>query len=114
MKILIGLACGAALAIAVASAPVQAQEGLANLHSWTKVGNRICFTDHFHNGSGSGASQKQALAAAIRDWAGFTGWEYGPHWGVWALAETKRANCAPSGSTWSCQVEARPCKSARR
>lgn len=111
-----GLICGAALAVALAliGAPAKAQEGLANLHSWTRIGNRICFTDHFHNGSGSGATQKQAFAVAIQDWAGFTGWEYGAHWAVWALAETKRARCTPSGTVWSCEVEARPCKSARR
>lgn len=108
------MACGALLLAVAASAPLEAQEeGLANLHSWSRVGHKICFTDHFHNGQGSGASQKQALAEAIRDWASFTGWEYGAHWGVWALAETKRANCSQSGG-WSCSVEARPCKSARR
>ena len=116
MRSLTASSCGCAIALvlSLATAPALAQEGLANLHSWVRIGNRICFTDHFHNGSGTGATQKQAMASAIQDWAGFTGWEYGAHWAVWALAETKRASCVPSGGAWSCQIEARPCKSARR
>ncbi len=114
MKTPIALACCSVLLLTLAATSSSAQEGLANLHSWTRIGNRICFADHFHNGTGSGPSQKHAMAAAIQDWAGFTGWEYGAHWAVWAMAETKRANCRPSGNTWTCEIEARPCKSARR
>jgi hypothetical protein len=96
--------------------PAQAQEtGLDSLHAQVRLGGRICMLDHFHNGSSSGqASRKQAEAAAIASWADFTVWEYGPPWGSWRLAETKRVSCAQTGGSWACTLEARPCKPAGR
>lgn len=69
--------------------------------------------DHFHNGSSTNQpSRKHAEAAAIAAWADFTVWEYGPPWGSWRLAETKRVGCERTGTAWSCTLEARPCKRA--
>jgi hypothetical protein len=93
------------------SAPAAAQdEGLAGLHAKVRIGNRICMADHFHTGTSTGhASRKQAASAAIADWAGFTAWEYGSHWGNFAMAESKRISCSQP-TDWSCVVEARPCR----
>ena len=85
-------------------------DGLAGLHAKVRVGNKICMADHFHSGSAAGHdTRKKAEAAAAADWAGFTSWEYGAHWGSFALAETKRMSCQQAGG-WSCTVEARPCR----
>lgn len=67
--------------------------------------------DHFHDGASSGASsRKQAEAQAIASWAGFTAWEYGNNWGSWRLAESKGVSCGQVAGSWSCTLQARPCK----
>jgi hypothetical protein len=106
--------CMAALAglLIVSASPTLAQQdgGLVGLHQLGRSGNKICMVDHFHSGSSAGKdTRKQAEIAAISDWAGFTGWEYGSHWGHWALAESKSMSCQQAGG-WSCTVEARPCR----
>ena len=92
----------------------QAQEtGLDGLHAQVRLGSRICMVDHFHNGSSSGlSSRRQAEAEAIRTWVDFTIWEYGPPWGSWKSAETKRVSCSQTSGAWACTLEARPCKPA--
>lgn len=97
--------------------PATAEEetGLAAIHDQRREGNRICMSSHFHYGSSSGhKTRKEAEAAAVRDWAGFTAWEYGLPWGSYRLAASKSMNCTKSGATWGCQVEARPCKQITR
>lgn len=99
----------------VPSAMAEGETGLSNIHEQRREGNRICMSSHFHYGSSSGQkTRKEAEAAAVRDWAGFTAWEYGLPWGSYRLAASKSMNCSQSGATWGCQVEARPCKSAQR
>jgi hypothetical protein len=114
MKRICLVAAGAAVLFGLGQAPtpVQAQEtGLAAIHSWVRVGRtKTCMADHFHDGTGTGKTKKEAERAAIRSWEAFTIWEYGPPWGRYALSETKSLNCNPSGGKeFSCQVSSRAC-----
>jgi hypothetical protein len=106
----------AALAVGacVLAGPVAAQEtGLDALHAQARVGSKICMVDHFHDGASSGAkSRRQAEAQAIASWVDFTAWEYGGNWGTWRLAESKRVSCGQASGSWSCTLQARPCKPA--
>jgi hypothetical protein len=89
----------------------QAEEtGIAEIHSWAKTGRKTCLVDHFHNGSGKAATRPLAERAAIQSWIDFTAWEYGSSWGRYAIAGSKKMTCSRSES-WSCDVEARPCRS---
>jgi len=100
---------------AVAPVAVAEETGLAGIHEQRREGNRICMSSHFHNGSSAGQNtRKLAEAAAARDWAGFTAWEYGLAWGSYRLAASKSMQCDQSGAAWGCKVEARPCKQYRR
>ena len=90
--------------------PVSAQ-GLAGIHEWVRVGGKVCLKDHYHSGNSAGEkSKKAAEAAAIGSWQSFTGWEYGGAWGSFKNAERKSIKCDGGGTSWSCQVEAIPCK----
>lgn len=95
-----------------AAMPAQAQEtGLASIHEWRKEsGRRLCMSDHFHDGAGNGKSRKQAEDAAKRSWISFTVFEYGPAWGQYALAGSKKLDCSQGANGWSCATTARPCK----
>jgi hypothetical protein len=84
--------------------------GLSGIHQWVRVGRKTCMLDHFHDGSGIGATKAQAQASAIRAWSDFTAWEYGDRWGKWQLAESKSGGCTGSGKNFSCNVSARPCR----
>jgi hypothetical protein len=105
----------AALVMGVAlSGSVLAQEtGLDNLHTQARVGNKVCMTEHEHYGEGTMASKQGATQAAIRSWADFTAFEYGPPWGSYALAAAKKMECSQTGSQWLCKTSARPCKRGR-
>lgn len=109
---------GLALAGAVLPSVVLSQDmgmGLDGLHEQRREGGRVCMIDHTHTGSSSGMrSRKQAEIAAMRDYAGFTAWEYGPRWGSFANAGSKRVACSNDSGGWGCSVEARPCRSGRR
>lgn len=109
-------AVGLALASATFSSALQAQDvgmGLDGLHEQRREGGRVCMIDHFHSGSSTGMkTRKQAEVAAMRDYAGFTAWEYGPRWGSFSSAGSKRVACA-NASGWGCSVEARPCRPGR-
>ena len=85
--------------------------GLDGLHDKRREGGRICLSDHFHDGSGSGSSRRQAEGAAARAWSEFTAWEYGAEWGSFSNAASKSMNCSDSGGSWQCQASARACKS---
>ena len=101
----------ATVIIAASSVSAQAQDGMASLHAQQRVGGKVCMTSHFHNGQSTNApSRKAAEMAAIRDWTGFTAWEYGGAWANFQLAASKSMKCSQSGSTWGCNVEARPCR----
>jgi len=89
-----------------------AQEtGVAEIHSWVKVGRKTCMLDHFHDGSGTGRTKREAERAAIVAWSEFTAWEYGTPWGRYAIAASRSANCSQqSRGSWSCAVQALPCR----
>jgi hypothetical protein len=90
-------------------------QGLSELHAQVRKGSKICFADHFHEGYGSGQrSRKAAERAAIRSWEDFTSLEYGAVWGSFRLAESRGSNCTKSAGGWSCSVQARACRRARR
>ncbi|MDX2156126.1 MAG: hypothetical protein SFW09_06415 [Hyphomicrobiaceae bacterium] len=96
--------------LSVASVPAAAQ-GLSDLHEKVRVGAKVCFVDHFHSGSSAGhRSKKEAEIAAIRSWQDFTGWEYGSAWGNFRMAESRGIKCDGGGSSWGCNVQARPCR----
>lgn len=107
----------AAVTATFAATPMATAEetGFSSIHEQRREGNRICMSSHSHSGSSSGQkTRKLAEAAAARDWAGFTAWEYGLAWGSYRLAASKSMQCEQSGATWGCKVEARPCKQYRR
>ncbi len=90
----------------------EAQEtGVAQIHSWVKVGRKTCMLDHYHEGSGNGRSRRDAERAAITAWSEFTAWEYGTPWARYTIAENRQATCnEQSKNAWSCYVQARPCR----
>lgn len=67
-------------------------------------------TPHDHHGRGRGASRQEALAAAIRRWAGFVRFEYGKSWDDWGIARRKGVKCVPGSRGWNCKVDGQPCK----
>lgn len=93
--------CGSALAD---------ETGIAVIHAWVKIGSKTCFTDHFHYGSGRGPTQSHARAAAVNAWIWPTDMEYGSSWADYRLAVSKKMSCTRSGSGWTCDTEARPCR----
>lgn len=103
------LAAGAVLC--AISAPVMADDtGFAYMHDLRKEGGRTCFSDHYHYGSGAGATKAAAQKDAIGSWASFTDFEYGSDWARFSRAASKSVSCSGSGGNVSCQIEARPCK----
>lgn len=85
--------------------------GLASMHEWKRVGRLTCYAEHTHYGSSVGhRDKKSATAAAIKDWAEFTAWEYGTVWANFNKATAKKIACAQSPSGWGCDIEARPCR----
>jgi hypothetical protein len=112
MKKGIAAACGLALlAICSGDALSQgAESGMASIHQWVKVGRMTCLLDHFHDGNGTGANRRQAEQAAIRAWVEFTAWEYGSPWGRYAIAASKKMDCSQGSGSWTCAVQARPCR----
>ncbi len=98
-------------AIAATTSPLLADEsGLAGIHAWRQVGGRTCFVDHFHDGSGSGATQQAAMASAISSWQSFTSLEYGSDWASYANSISKSATCDKGTGTITCQLSSIPCK----
>jgi hypothetical protein len=90
------------------------ETGFAGIHAWKQEkGHRICMSDHFHDGSGTGATQKAAQKAAAQSWMEFTAFEYGSAWGSYKQAASKNLDChrlANGAKSWSCSTSARPCK----
>ena len=106
------LKAGAAAALlGVTAAPALADDtGFAYTHDLRREGGRTCFTDHYHYGSGSGATKAAAQKAAIGSWASFTDFEYGSDWARFSRAASKGMKCSGGTSGVDCQLEARPCK----
>jgi hypothetical protein len=101
----------AAIIVGAGSAPVMAdQTGFASMHNQARVGGKMCFTDHFHYGSGNGSTRAKAEKDAIASWVSFTDFEYGSDWARYGKAVRKRMSCSSSGAGFSCQVEALPCR----
>ncbi len=99
----------AALALPLPAAHAQ-ETGLAAMHDWVPVGRKTCMASHFHDGSGTGKTQKEAERDAIRVWESFTIWEYGPPWGRWSQSESRKTTCSrDTQSIFSCQVTRRTC-----
>ena len=109
-----GFWCGGALAlgllVAAGDAAVAQDMGLASMHTWVRVGGRVCMLDHFHDGSGSGSTRAAAQRAAIQSWTDFTAWEYGRRWGSWGASVSKKMGCSGGGGSYSCSVSSRPCR----
>lgn len=80
--------------------------GFAYSHDLRREKGRVCFSDHWHYGSGTGPNVKAAQADAIKSWASFTALEYGSDWARFGRASGKKMTC----SGGSCSLEARPCK----
>ncbi|MEO1695091.1 MAG: hypothetical protein AAFR55_07625 [Pseudomonadota bacterium] len=113
----VALILTAVIAAGALAAPAIAQQdgALVALHTLRKEGRSICMVGHFHLGTSSGArTRKLAARAAMRDWSSFTAWEYGGHWGSTKRAKNKSMSCQRLSRGWSCDFNARPCKSARR
>jgi hypothetical protein len=106
------VALATALSLVSLSTVAIAQQttGLEDLHEKRREGNRICMTDHFHDGYGQASKRGGAEAAAILHWRQFTAGEYGLAWGSYLAAASKSMKCTQSDSGWSCHVTARPCR----
>ena len=103
-------------AVPLATVPLSASAqttGLDMIHAQSRVGNKICMTEHEHFGDGSMPTKRAAQQAAVQSWSGFTAFEYGSLWGRYALAVGKNLECTESGGRWVCKVRARPCRPAR-
>jgi hypothetical protein len=96
----------------VAPTPTSADEtGMAGIHAWKKVGKKTCMVDHYHDGSGSGTTQKLAELAAVRSWISFTDLEYGSDWADFRLAISKSMKCSREDvARWTCRTEAIACR----
>ncbi len=115
-RFILGLS-GVILMLAWAAPSFADETALASLlHDWRKERGKVCMVGHFHSGSSNGLlpSKRQAMAAAVSSWRGFTAMEYGSDWGSFRLAGSKSKSCVKSGKSWTCSVEARPCKRPRR
>ena len=109
-RVSLGLtAAGFGFAMSLTSASAD-QTGFASMHNQARVGGKMCMTDHYHYGSGDGATKAAAQRAAIGSWQSFTDFEYGSDWARFSKAVGKRVSCSRSGSGYSCQVEGRPCR----
>jgi hypothetical protein len=105
------LALIAMMTIAGISAVSADDTGFAAIHAWkAEKGGRVCMADHFHDGSGTAATRKEAEASAKSSWMSFTIFEYGTDWGSYAMAVSQTMNCSNAGQSWSCSTSARPCR----
>jgi hypothetical protein len=109
---LLHLGCAFALCLGTAVPSVAAPKltGVDKIHDQRRVGGKICFIDHAHRGEANMPSKRGAQAAAQRAWEVFTRDEYGTAWGRYSLAINKRMECKASGSRWTCETTAIPCR----
>ena len=96
--------------IGSAAASIADDNGVAGIHQWRKVAGRTCFVDHTHDGSGTGQSQKAAMANAIASWRSFTDLEYGSDWASYSNSIEKVASCTSRADGFECHVASTPCK----
>jgi hypothetical protein len=101
------------LALIAISAPVAASaqdvSGLAAMHDLRREKGKLCMSDHWHSGSGTGATKDAAQKAAVRSWIDFTDLEYGGRWASFGNAAGKKVSYSKESSGWSASVEGRPC-----
>jgi len=84
--------------------------GAAAIHDLARYGGRYCFADHVHFGSSENQpSLAKAKAEAIDSWFQLVDLEYGAQWSSFATAAKKSVQCAPSGTSWGCEIHAIPC-----
>lgn len=110
---MLSVRCALAVGVVVVGLPFAAladETGLASSHDLVKSGGRLCFADHWHSGSGDGATKEKARALAVRSWADFVNLEYGSSWARFSLAAGAKTNYIKETSGWSATVEARPCR----
>ena len=101
----------AGLYLLAASPVVLADDtGLAYAHDLRREGGRLCMSDHYHQGSGTGHTKAAAQAAAIRSWADFTNFEYGTAWARYGRAASHSIRYTKNMDGWDADVDARPCK----
>ncbi len=102
---------GSVLLVAAAIAARADDTGLASIHDLRRESGRVCMSDHFHDGSGTGETRKAAEAKAVASWIDFTVLEYGTDWGSYQLSASKKMDCKDLGAKeWSCAVTSRPCR----
>lgn len=105
------MAAALCASLALTIPPAYAQDsGLASMHTLRKEGGKLCMADHFHAGSGDGATKAKARIAAIRSWADFTDFEYGPAWARFSRAASVTTRYTKAENGWTATVEARPCR----
>ena len=109
MRILTGIAVALTLA-GGASQSLADDNGVAGIHGWRKVGDKTCFIDHSHEGSGHGRTQQAALADAIRSWTDFTDLEYGSDWAVYGRSIAKSVSCIKDSDGFKCDISSIPCR----
>lgn len=96
---------------APAASAASQDSALVGLHELRREGAKTCMVGHTHNGSSAGQPTKKAAEAeALRQWAAFTGWEYGRAWGSPAMSADKRMTCSGTPGSYNCDFEARPCR----
>jgi ABC-type Fe3+ transport system substrate-binding protein len=91
------------------TATAQEVSGLAAMHDLRREKGKLCMSDHWHSGSGTGASKEAAQKAAVRSWIDFTDLEYGGRWASFSNAASKKVSYSKESSGWSASVEGRPC-----
>jgi hypothetical protein len=99
--------------LASAMLPAGADDnGLAGaIHDLRREGRKLCQVDHWHYGSGVGATKKAALADAVGSWQSFTALEYGTDWARFQKANSRNVSCSHAGGgSISCSIEGRPCR----
>ena len=109
MRGLTGLIAAVALVGGAAQALAD-DSGMAGIHAWRRVGDKTCFVDHSHEGSGRGSTQRTALAEAVRSWVDFTDLEYGSDWAVYGRSVEKSVACSPDAGGFKCDISAIPCR----
>ncbi|GJM01535.1 MAG: hypothetical protein DHS20C08_00360 [Rhodomicrobium sp.] len=76
---------------------------------------KYCQGDHLHYGfSDSFKSKRQAMRDAVKSWASFTAFEYGPEWARWRLSINRSVKCGRENGLWRCNIQSTPCRRAKR
>jgi hypothetical protein len=103
-------ACG--LLVMTGVPAVADDTGMAGaLHDLRREGRKVCIVDHWHYGSGVGATKKAAMIDATGSWQSFTALEYGTDWARFQKANSRNVSCSNAGGgSVSCSIEGRPCR----